>query len=69
VTSLRLYLRSKLLAWLGYDFTKQDECPLPDAGLNEWLGTILPGAKAQFGLRRVPAVPPGVVRIVVEVCE
>jgi hypothetical protein len=81
LTSLRHYLRSKLLAWLGYGFRESPPQWRPGYGASGTAGALLfdleesakrsvsAGIMVQLGVRRVPEVPPGVVRIVVEVCE
>jgi hypothetical protein len=75
MTSLRLSLRSKLLAWLGYDFKSSRPSENLDTAmllfdLSRVANRLLRcDTERELGVRRVPEVPPGVVRIVVEVSE
>jgi hypothetical protein len=74
---VRAWLRRKLLAWLGYSFIPYEADPQPyRAGtmghaihvMEMWEGEWAPVCiRVEYGVRRVPEVPLGTVRVVLEV--
>jgi hypothetical protein len=74
---LRLWARSVVLRWLGYGFDPHHL----KVGYRGSVGAVLGAAYfavkegaavsifVEGGVRRVPEVPPGTVRVVIEVCR
>jgi hypothetical protein len=79
---VKAWIRRRLLRWLGYDFTEYQarpewgppgQCSVGHAiyamqllAEEDWAPI---GIRVVYGVRRVPDVPPGTVRVVLEQCR